>query len=90
VKVCRTVMVKAIALPSASTSAMMTHSLASPNSSRTAIANAAVDAPSVPIRSSVRRSHRSAMAPDSIPRTKKGSIRAAAPTPTMNSDPVSS
>ena len=51
---------------------------------------AAPDAPSVPIRSSRRRSQRSAMAPDRIPRTKKGSIRAPAPTPTMNSEPVSS
>ena len=82
--------VNAIALPSASTTAMMTQTVATPQSSSSPITSAAADAPSVPTRSSVRRSHRSAIAPDSIPRTKKGSIRAAAPTPTMNSDPVSS
>ena len=62
----------------------------SPLSSIRAISRATADAPRVPSRSSNRRSHRSAMAPDSMPRRKKGNIRAAAPTPTINSEPVSS
>jgi len=41
----------------------------------------------IPIRKT-RRSRRSLMAPERIPRKKKGAILAAAATPTMNGDPV--
>ena len=54
------------------------------------MASATTDAPAEPTRSRVRRSHRSAMAPEMSPKKKKGAIRAAAPTPTISSDPVNS
>jgi hypothetical protein len=40
--------------------------------------------------SKVLRSSQSAIAPEKIPRKKKGAILAAAATPTMNGEPVSS
>ena len=82
--------VKANMLPRAPTSATTTQTLVRPPSSIRAITRATAAAPRLPIRSSKSRSHRSVMAPDNMPNRKKGSIRAAAPTPTINSEPVSS
>ena len=75
------VMVKASMLPSTVTSAITTQTLANPYSSSAAINTADAEAANVPICSRARRDHLSAIAPDSIPSTKKGSMRAPAPTP---------
>ena len=83
-------MVKASMLPRAVTRAINAQTLTKPWSSINPISRATTEAASVPTRSRVRRDHRSAMAPDNMPSTKKGSILAAAATPTMNSEPVSS
>ena len=77
-------------LPRAVTSAISAQTWTNPWSSIKPINSATAEAARVPTLSRVLRAHRSAMAPDNMPSTKKGSIRAAAATPTMNSDPVSS
>ena len=81
---------KAKVLPNSATRQITTHTLFSPPSSSRAMARATADAPTEPIRRRVRRSHRSAMAPDRMPKKKNGTMRAAAPTPTISSEPVSS
>ena len=69
---------------------MMAHTCVAPDNSMLAITDDTKMPPNVLNHSKVLRSNQSAIAPEKIPRKKKGAILAAAATPTMNAEPVSS
>ena len=76
--------------PDAATRPMTAQTGVAPDSSMAAMTDDTKMPPKVLNNNKVLRSSQSAIAPERIPRKKKGAILAAAATPTMKGDPVKS
>ena len=82
------VMVKEKVEPAAHARRMMCHTRATSVMSTSAVMSATIPAIRLARRRHMRRSTRSAMAPETIPRKKNGAMRAAEATPTMKAESV--